>query len=74
MYDDKIWPSLAFSVQKLRETKVVILKNVQRGKYFRIVADVHLDGVSLPNQLLDNKLAVTYSGGNKNMTGVILSL
>ncbi|MBE0359590.1 hypothetical protein PALI_a0868 [Pseudoalteromonas aliena SW19] len=29
------------------------------------MADVFLDGVSLSNQLLDNKLAVTYSGGKK---------
>ncbi|WP_352284175.1 thermonuclease family protein [Pseudoalteromonas sp. Q18-MNA-CIBAN-0097] len=54
-----------FTVQKIRESKVIVLKNVQRGKYFRIVADVYLDGVSLSNQLLDNKLAVTYSGGSK---------
>ena len=54
-----------FTVQKLREAKVIVLKSVQRGKYFRIVAEVYLDGVSLSNQLLDNKLAVTYSGGSK---------
>ena len=54
-----------FTVQKLREAKVIVLKSVKRGKYFRIVADVFLDGVSLSNQLLDNKLAVTYSSGSK---------
>ena len=54
-----------FTVQKLREAKVIVLKSVQRGKYFRIVADVYLDGVPLSNQLLDHKLAVAYSGGKK---------
>ncbi|ATC88011.1 thermonuclease family protein [Pseudoalteromonas arctica] len=54
-----------FSVQKLREAKVIVLKNVQRGKYFRIVADVYVDGVLLSKQLLDNNLAVQYAGKKK---------
>ena len=54
-----------FSVQKLREAKVIVLKNVQRGKYFRIVADVYVDGVLLSKQLLDNNLAVQYSEKKK---------
>lgn len=63
--DEKERKAKQFTVQKLREAKVIVLKSVQRGKYFRIVADVFLDGVSLSNQLLDNKLAVTYSSGSK---------
>ena len=54
-----------FTVQKIRESKVIVLKNVQRGKYFRIVADVYLDGVSLSNLLLEQNLAVKYDGGKK---------
>ena len=54
-----------FSAQKLREAKVIVLKNVQRGKYFRIVADVYVDGVLLSKQLLDNNLAVQYAGKKK---------
>lgn len=54
-----------FTVQKLREAKVIVLKSVQRGKYFRIVADVHLDGVSLSNILLEQSLAVKYDGKKK---------
>jgi len=41
------------------------LTNLQRGKYFRIVANVVVDGVSLGQELLDNKLAYEYSGGKK---------
>ena len=54
-----------FTVQKLREAKVIVLKSVQRGKYFRIVADVFLDGVSLSDLLLEHNLAVKYDGGKK---------
>ena len=49
----------------LREAKSVELKNLQRGKYFRIIADVYVDGVSLAKILMDSKLAVEYHGGTK---------
>jgi len=42
------------------------LTNSQRGKYFRMVANVLADGVSLEKELLDNKLAYEYSGGGKS--------
>lgn len=54
-----------FTVQTLRSAKVIELKNMQRGKYFRIVADVYTDGKSLSKELIDNNLAVPYFGGTK---------
>ena len=38
------------------------LKNPQRGKYFRIVADVYVDGNSLAELLMKAGLAKTYDG------------
>jgi endonuclease YncB( thermonuclease family) len=54
-----------FTVQMLRSAKSIELKNMQRGKYFRIVADVYADGKSLSKELINNNLAVPYFGGTK---------
>lgn len=35
-----------FTVERLRATKSIVLKNIKRGKYFRLIADVYIDGVS----------------------------
>ena len=50
---------------KLANAKEIKLTNLQRGKYFRVVANVLVDGVSLERELLDNKLAYRYDGGKK---------
>jgi endonuclease YncB( thermonuclease family) len=50
---------------KLSNAKEIKLTNLQRGKYFRVVANVVVDGVSLEQELLDNKLAYEYGGGKK---------
>lgn len=55
------------TVELLRNAKKIELKNIQRGKYFRIVADVYIDGESLGKKLLDLNLAVEYHGGTKKM-------
>ena len=54
-----------FVIQKFGSAKVIELKNIERGKYFRIVADVYLDGVSLADLLLKNKMGLPYDGGAK---------
>ena len=50
---------------KLANAKEIKLTNLQRGKYFRVIANVLVDGVSLERELLDNKLAYKYTGGKK---------
>jgi endonuclease YncB( thermonuclease family) len=50
---------------KLANAKEIKLTNLQRGKYFRVVANVLVDGVSLEQELLDNELAYKYTGGKK---------
>jgi len=54
-----------YSVAKLRAAKSIELKNMKRGKYFRIVADVYVDGHNLGEMLINENLAVPYDGGHK---------
>ena len=55
-----------FVRNKLANAKEIRLTKLQRGKYFRVVADVMIDGVSLEQELLDNALAYNYTGGKKS--------
>ena len=54
-----------FTSNKLREGNKIILKNIRRGKYFRIVAEVWIDGINLSDELMKNGLAKEYYGGKK---------
>lgn len=53
------------AVAMIRAAKIVELRNIQRGKYFRIVADVYLDGENLGEILIGMGLAKLYDGGTK---------
>lgn len=52
----------------LKRAKRIDLENIQRGKYFRIVADVKFDGRDLKQVLLKEKLGYEYQGGRKPAT------
>jgi endonuclease YncB( thermonuclease family) len=54
-----------FTQTQLQSAKIIELKNIHRGKYFRIAADVFLDGVSLGDSLLIAGLARRYQGKTK---------
>ena len=54
-----------FTKRKLLSAEVVELKNVDRDKYFRILADVYVDGENLSELLLKAALAQEYDGGKK---------
>ena len=49
----------------LKDAEQIVLKNMERGKYFRIAADVIVDGENLADQLIDAGVAVKYDGGKK---------
>lgn len=49
----------------LQRAKRIDLQNVERDKYFRILADVIIDGQDVKQILLKNKLAYGYEGGTK---------
>ena len=55
-----------FVRRKLFNATEIKLNDLQRGKYFRIVAKVYIDGVSLEEELLQNGLAYQYNGGKKS--------
>ena len=50
----------------LKEAEQITLKNMERGKYFRIAADVIVDGENLADMLIEAGMAVRYDGGKKN--------
>lgn len=61
---------LAIKAKKLTTSllinaKYIELKDIKRGKYFRIIANVYADGVSVGSQLLKAGYAVRYNGGTK---------
>lgn len=45
--------------------KAISLGDVQRDKYFRLLANVLVDGENVAATLIEEGLAVTYSGGTK---------
>lgn len=49
----------------LKNAKYIELRNIDRGKYFRIVADVIADGRSVKKELLKTKLGYPYNGKKK---------
>jgi len=55
----------AFTEAALRGAREIRLENTRRDKYFRILADVLIDGEDLSDKLIEAKLAVPYSGGKK---------
>lgn len=50
-------------VTTLLQGKKVRLKDVKRGKYFRLIADVIIQQISLSTLLIDEGYAKPYSGG-----------
>jgi len=54
-----------FTVELLRSAQVIELHNMQRGKYFRILADVYIDGSSLADLLISMGHARPYDGGKR---------
>ena len=49
----------------LKDAGQIALKNLKRGKYFRIVADVYVDEENLAVMLVEAGVAIPYSGGKK---------
>ena len=50
---------------RLRTAKKIVLKEVERGKFFRIVATIVVDGVDLCQELLRTGYAVIYNEDEK---------
>lgn len=68
--EDSCEKSIARTTQRLVKSLLsgasqIHLKNIDRDKYFRILADIVFDGQSLAEILIRNRLAVAYDGGAK---------
>ncbi len=53
------------TVSLLRNAENIELRQLQRGKYFRILAEVYVDGKNLADALITKKLARPYQGGTR---------
>ncbi len=54
-----------FTVEMLRTAKTIELKNIKRGKYFRILAEVYIDGKNLAESLISAQQGRPYDGGKR---------
>ena len=50
----------------LKDAEQITLKNMERGKYFRIADDALVDGEDLGDILVEAGVAVKYDGGKKS--------
>ncbi len=55
-----------FVVAKVRGKQLLEIKNMKRDKYFRIVADIVIDGENIGETLIKKGLAKKYDGGTKS--------
>nr|WP_299241344.1 thermonuclease family protein [uncultured Halomonas sp.] len=54
-----------FTVAKLRGADKIRLEHIDRGKYFRLLADVIVDGENLGQALIESGHARAYDGGTR---------
>ena len=49
----------------VNQSSRIELRNIERGKYFRIIGDLYIDGENISKGLIKAKLAYIYHGGKK---------
>ena len=49
----------------LKNAEQITLKNMEKGKYFGVAADVYVDGMNLAGKLIVAGMAVKYYGERK---------
>ncbi|MGB0765867.1 MAG: thermonuclease family protein [Luminiphilus sp.] len=54
-----------FTVDFLRSARSIELRNIKRGKYFRLLAEVWVDGKNLSEELIRAGHARPYDGGTR---------
>ncbi|SFI20474.1 thermonuclease family protein [Modicisalibacter xianhensis] len=52
-----------YVVERLRDAERIELRQIKRGSFFRLIADVYVDGESLGDQLIAAGLAIPYAEG-----------
>ena len=61
----KAYQARDYLEDRLKGASQIELRNPQRGKYFRIIADVYLDGVNVAEELISLGYAKPYDGGTR---------
>lgn len=59
--NQKAFESTRFTADFLLQPAPIILSNIERDKYFRLLADVECNGRNLASELLRNGFAVQYN-------------
>ena len=54
-----------YTVQALRSARSIELRNMERGKYFKVLSDVYVDGRNLSDALIEAGYARSYDGGKR---------
>jgi len=49
----------------INQSSQIELRNIERGKYFRIVGELYIDGENISKGLIKEKLVYIYHGGKK---------
>ena len=49
----------------INQSSLIELRNIERGKYFRIVGELYIDGENISKGLIKEKLVYIYHGGKK---------
>jgi len=49
----------------INQSSQIELRNIERGKYFRIVGELYIDGINISMNLIKKNLAYIYRGGKK---------
>lgn len=52
-----------YLVERLRGAESVELRHIERGSFFRLIADVYADGQDVGREMLARGLAIPYVGG-----------
>ena len=50
----------------INQSSQIELRNIERGKYFRIVGELYIDGENISKDLVKKRLANPYQGGKKS--------
>lgn len=65
MERDKAYAAKEYLRERIFTAKRIVILNMSRDRYFRIDADVYIDGVNVNQEMIDKGFAISYDGGAK---------
>ena len=55
-----------FAQGKLSESRSIEIRHIKRGKFFRIIGEISVDGMTLSELIIRQGLEVAYNGGKRS--------